>query len=175
MQTLERYRIRLDDVSSALSELEVEDVVTLRDVVLLLQRTEMVTPTAIHGLMTGEQVLLTDGQQLRDFSYVDDHVEALLRAAATTGLRPGAIYNIGTGRAVTVREALERIARIVDGPGRLEFGARPSRADDLRELIPDVSAARQDLGFEARVPFDEGVRRTLAWMRSGVTMGDGQS
>jgi len=55
------------------------------------------------------------------------------------------------------------------GPGRLMFGARPTRPDDLRELVPDVAAARRDLGFEARTPFADGLARTVAWARARLT------
>ncbi|OFW43697.1 MAG: hypothetical protein A3J29_14590 [Acidobacteria bacterium RIFCSPLOWO2_12_FULL_67_14b] len=126
-------------------------------------------PNAIEALLLGQDVALTDGGQLRDFSYVDDHVDAILRAATVAGLEPGAIYNVGTGRPTTVRAALEQVARLVGGPGRLMFGARPTRPDDLRELVPDVAAARRDLGFEARTPFADGLARTVAWARARLT------
>ena len=133
-----------------------------------------VLPAAIAGLIRGDEVALGDGGQIRDFSYVDDHVEAFVCAAVAEGLAPGAIFNIGTGNGVTVRDALERAAAIVGGPGRLAFGRKPARPDDLRELVPDVSAARQQLGFEARVPFDEGIRRTAASIRRALA-GEGAS
>ena len=124
-----------------------------------------VLPAAIAGLIEGRDVAVTAGTQVRDFSYVDDHVEAIVRAATVADLQPGAIFNIGTGIGVTVREALTRIQEIIGGPGRLQFGARAMRADDIQEMVPDVSAARNGLGFEVRTTFDEGVRRTAAFMR----------
>jgi nucleoside-diphosphate-sugar epimerase len=127
-----------------------------------------VLPFTMISLIKGEDVVLTDGLQLRDFSYVDNHVEAIVCAAAAQGLEPGAAFNIGTGQATTLRAALERVAALVGGSGRLLFGVRARRPDDLEELVPDITAARRDLGFEPRVPFDEGVRRTVAYLRRQI-------
>ena len=127
-----------------------------------------VVPTVIAGLIKGDQVALTDGHQLRDFSYVEDHVEAIICAATAPNLQPGAVFNIGTGRAMTLRTALERVAEIVAGPGRLVFDAKAARPDDLRHLCADVSTAARDLGFETRIPFDEGVRLTADFIRTSL-------
>lgn len=127
-----------------------------------------VIPSVVLGLLRGETVAVTEGRQRRDFSYVSDHVEALIRASVTDGLAPGAIYNVGSGVAVTLRETLERVAEAVGGAGRLDFGARPYRDDEIREMVPDVSAAARDLGFRAAVPFADGLARTVAWYRRHV-------
>lgn len=124
-----------------------------------------VIPQAVLGLLRGDVVAVTEGRQRRDFSYVSDHVEALIRASVADGLAPGAIYNVGSGVAVTLREALERVAKAVGGPGRLDFGARPYRDDEIWEMVPDVSAAARDLGFRSAVPFPDGLALTVAWYR----------
>lgn len=124
-----------------------------------------VIPSVISGLLRGEVVEVTGGRQRRDFSYVTDHVEALILALLTGGLGPGAIYNVGSGAGVSLRDALERVAAAVGGPGRLAFGARPYRDDEIWEMVPDVSAAARDLGFRAEVSFEEGLARTVAWQR----------
>lgn len=125
-----------------------------------------VIPSTIAGLLRGDEVAVTGGRQRRDFSYVADHVEALVLAATREGLAPGAIYNIGSGIAMTLREALEQVAAVAAGPGRLAFGARPYRDDEIWDMVPDVSAAARDLGFAARVSFEDGLRRTAAWYRA---------
>lgn len=125
-----------------------------------------VVPATIAGLLDGQDVALGDGTQVRDFSYIDDHVEAFVRAAVTRDLPRGAVFNIGSGHGVTIRFALERLATIVNGSGRLVFGARQPRSDDLQEMVADVTAARRELGFEVKTSFDEGIARTVAFMRS---------
>ncbi|MEW6320195.1 MAG: SDR family NAD(P)-dependent oxidoreductase [Acidobacteriota bacterium] len=125
-----------------------------------------VIPSVIAALQAGRTIELTEGRQRRDFCYVDDHVSALLAAGAATTLAPGAIFNIGGGHPTTLREALERVAAVVGGSGRLVFGARPMRPGEAEEMTADITAARRALGYEPGVPFEEGVRRTAAWMRA---------
>ncbi|MGE3191681.1 MAG: NAD-dependent epimerase/dehydratase family protein, partial [Vicinamibacterales bacterium] len=130
-----------------------------------------VIPHAIAGLLRGETVPLTSGRQRRDFSFVSDHVEAMVRAATAAGLEPGAIFNVASGRTVVLREALEAVAAIVGGPGRLDFGALPDRPGDVPDMTADVSEARARLGFVAEVPFESGIRATAAWVASRLAEG----
>jgi nucleoside-diphosphate-sugar epimerase len=124
-----------------------------------------VLPAVIAGLVEGREVAVTTGTQVRDFSYVEDHVRAIVLAATVADLEPGSIFNVGSGRGVTIRDALARAQEIVGGSGKVIFGARPMRGDDIQEMVPDVSAAKARLGFEVQTTFDEGVRRTAAFMR----------
>jgi len=124
-----------------------------------------VIPATIRGLIDGTDVAVTDGVQIRDFSYVGDHVEALIRAAAIERLEPGVIVNVASGHGMTIREALEIVQKVVGGPGRILFGAKPMRADDIMEMVADVSRAKQLLGFAVSTSFEEGVRRTVEYMR----------
>ena len=83
-------------------------------------------------------------------------------------VRNGSVYNIGSGRAVRVRALLQAIAKAVspESIDRIEFGARPYRADNPPEMYADRSAAERDLGFSATVPLEEGLRRTVAAYRA---------
>jgi nucleoside-diphosphate-sugar epimerase len=68
------------------------------------------------------------------------------------------VYNIAAGRPVSVRDLARVLAGILGVPDAVE--ARPPRPGDIRDSWADVSAARRDLGFAARVPLEEGLRRT---------------
>ena len=124
-------------------------------------RPERLIPFVIHGLLGGGRVSVTAGQQRRDFSYVDDHVSAFIAAATA------AIYNVGSGCPISVREVVERIARMIggDAPGRVDFGAAAPRADDRADRYADITAAKRDLGFVPSVSLDEGLRLTIGAMR----------
>jgi UDP-glucose 4-epimerase len=107
------------------------------------------TPT-IHG----------DGLQSRDFTYVTDVVQALRKAAATPGVS-GRVYNVGTGRAVTLLDLVAVLNRLSRSEMRPTHSA--ARAGDIRHSRADISRARCELGYEPGVTFEQGLERTLRW------------
>lgn len=106
-----------------------------------------------------------DGLQSRDFTYVGDVVQALMKAAAVPGVS-GRVYNVGTGRRVNLRELLAALNRLMDKDVAPEF--HPPRPGDIRHSCADITAARRDLGYEPVFSFEEGLSRTLEWYRSGA-------
>ena len=103
-----------------------------------------------------------DGEQSRDFTFVDDIVRLNL-LAADSPRAPGNVYNGGTGSRHTLNEVwalLEKIERVEIPP---TYG--PPRAGDVKHSQADLTSARRDLGYEPRVSFEEGIRRTLQWYR----------
>jgi UDP-glucose 4-epimerase len=126
-----------------------------------------VIPQVIRALLRGEEVPVTAGEQRRDYTYVDDHVDALLRAATCALPRSGAIYNIGSGAVVTLRAVIESIAHAVGNGAlqRVRFGALPYRDTEVWEMCCCIDAARRDLGFAPRVSLEAGIERTVAWYR----------
>jgi UDP-glucose 4-epimerase len=103
-----------------------------------------------------------DGSQSRDFTYVANAVQALLKAAAAEGVS-GRVYNVGTGRSVTVLELVAALNRLLGAALAPVHG--PARAGDVRYSQADLTRTRQDLGYEPAVTFEEGLARTLEWMR----------
>lgn len=106
-----------------------------------------------------------DGAQIRDFLYVDDVVEALLRAALT-GDAVGAVFNIGHHQALSLLASAETIVRIA-GTGRVELVPWPSAraAIDIGDFVSDFGAARNVLGWQPRTSFADGVQRTVDFFR----------
>lgn len=102
------------------------------------------------------------GRATREFLYVDDAAEGILLAAELyDGPDP---VNLGTGRSISIRALVEMIARLTGFSGRIVWdGTRPD-GQPRREL--DVRRARELFGFEARMSFEEGLRKTIAWYRS---------
>jgi nucleoside-diphosphate-sugar epimerase len=109
----------------------------------------------------GGPVLLSAGLQKRDFTYVEDVADGLLRLAAACPA-PGEIVNLVTGVLTTVREFAEIAAQVLDiGPDRLRFGALAVRADEEMEHLPVANAKlRQLTGWAPPTSIIEGVRRT---------------
>lgn len=104
-----------------------------------------------------------DGLQSRDFTYVADVVQALLRAAEAPGVS-GRVYNIGTGRGVSLLELIGALNRLLGTTLVPKHG--PARPGDIRHSRADISRARRDLGYEPAVSFEEGLRQTLDWYRA---------
>src|SRR5688500_14949038 len=129
------------------------------------QRPDMAFHRFIDRCLAGEPVeLIGDGRQVRDFTYVDDAVEATLAAAARG--RVGAIYNVGGGHPVEVRDAVALITELVGGPIVVEHSEPvPGEA---RRTACDGTLALRELGFAPRTPLGVGIARQLEHM-AGIT------
>jgi UDP-glucose 4-epimerase len=103
-----------------------------------------------------------DGLQSRDFTYVGNAVQALLRAAETPGVS-GRVYNVGTGSSITVLDLVAVLNRLLGS--QLVPQHAPSRAGDVRFSRADISRARKELGYEPTVDFEDGIEQTLRWYR----------
>ena len=103
-----------------------------------------------------------DGEQTRDFTYIDNIVDLNLRAARADEAC-GTVYNGGTGGRVTITETWELLQRIEGVELAATHG--PPRQGDVRHSQADVTAAQRDLGYVPTVGLEEGLRRTLAWYR----------
>jgi UDP-glucose 4-epimerase len=121
-----------------------------------------VVPLFITAIAAGEPVtIFDDGDQSRDFTYVDNVVAANLLAADAEGAS-GRIFNVSAGAPSTVNELADTIGRLLDKP--VERRYLPPRPGDLRNSWADVSEARDALGFEPSVSLEEGLRRTAEFL-----------
>ena len=103
-----------------------------------------------------------DGLNSRDFDYVGNAVQALRKAAAAPAAS-GKVFNIGTGRSITLLDLLAAINRLT-GKNVVPKFAEP-RAGDVRLSCADISRARRDLGYSPEITLEEGLTRTLSWMQ----------
>ena len=125
-----------------------------------------VVPRFVMACLTGTAPEVHgDGEQSRDFTYIDDVVEAnLLAAVAPDGAR-GRVMNVGGGGEPTsVNRILEVVAGLTDAIP--EPTHTPSREGDVRRTEADVSLARRLIGYDPKVDIAEGLRRTVEWFRS---------
>ncbi len=124
-----------------------------------------VVPNFVAAACSGLQpVIYGDGLQSRDFTYVDNAVDANLKACDAPAAATGAAYNVACGSSVTLRELLIALGQVVGA--RLEPRYEASRAGDVRHSLASIDAATQQLGYRADVDLEEGLRRTVAWFRS---------
>jgi nucleoside-diphosphate-sugar epimerase len=140
-------------------------------------RPERLLPSVIQRLVSGQRVPVSAGDQLRDYSYVSDHVTAMLLAASCRLPRPVAVYNIGTGTPVTVRALIEMAAGEIgaDALRRVDFGAKPVGRHEPAEMYADISSIARDLGYAPAIDLREGLRRTVAAYRAGAVQDAGNA
>jgi UDP-glucose 4-epimerase len=125
-----------------------------------------VIPRFLAALTAGERpVIYGDGGQSRDFVYIDNVVDANLKAAVAGGAA-GKSFNIAAGCSVTLNEMLALVAGMLDVEANPHY--EPERAGDIRHSQADISLARANLGYEVSVPFEEGLRRTVASLVGGA-------
>lgn len=105
-----------------------------------------------------------DGLTSRDFTYIDNVVSANLLAAKAPSSVAGKIFNVATGRSVTLLEAYEAIKGIVGFDGHVKFG--PEREGDIKHSLADITRAERMLGYKVVTEFEEGLQKTIEWCRS---------
>jgi nucleoside-diphosphate-sugar epimerase len=110
-------------------------------------------------------VVFDDGRQSRDFTYVENVVEANVRAAVAPALA-GESVNIAAGAPRSVLDLLRAISSVFGYWLEPEF--RPARPGDIRDSHADITLARRLIGFEPIVGFEDGLRTTIDWLRRGT-------
>jgi UDP-glucose 4-epimerase len=117
-------------------------------------------------MLRGEQpTIYGDGEQSRDFTYIDNAVHAnLLAAAARAEKISGEVINTATGTRVTLNETFRILRELTGYKGEPAYG--PERAGDVRHSLADIAKAQQRLGYKPLVDFREGLRRTVEWYRA---------
>jgi UDP-glucuronate decarboxylase len=121
----------------------------------------VVSNFVVQALRGQELTLYGSGEQTRSFCYVDDLVEGLVRLmAADDRYEP---VNLGNPVEFTIKELAEQVSRIVGGEVKTVF--RPLPQDDPTQRQPDITRAREWLGWEPRMQLAEGLVRTVAYFR----------
>ncbi len=122
-----------------------------------------VIPRFVTALLSGTPpTVFGDGQQSRDFTYVENVVEANLGASEADGIA-GRFFNVACGGRYTLLELLGKIREILGSA--IEPVHEPPRAGDVRDSQASIEAAEQGFGYRVAVDFDEGLRRTVEWYK----------
>ena len=118
----------------------------------------------ISALLSGERpVIYGDGEQSRDFTYIDNVVAANLNAATSTGAS-GKVINVANGERVTLNQLLTELKELT---GKQDVTAEylEPRVGDVRHSLADITMAREFLGYESKVDLREGLKRTIDWWK----------
>jgi UDP-glucose 4-epimerase len=143
------------------------DVVVLRyfSVYGPRQRPDQVIRIFVHNVLVGKPVrIYGDGEQTRDFTYVDDAVEATLLAAEVDEA-DGMVINVGSGRRISINGLIEEISRSMGIEGETDHVHEEASPGDFPHTLADVSLARRVLGYEPRLDLREGLGEFIEWLR----------
>jgi len=116
-------------------------------------------------MLRGEQpVIFGDGEQSRDFTYIENAVSAnLLACTAPAAQCAGRVFNVATGRRITLNETVETLKKLTGYKGEVKYG--PERGGDIKHSLADITLAQEHLGYQTLVDFEEGLRRTVEWYK----------
>ena len=119
-------------------------------------------------MLAGEQpTIYGDGEQSRDFTYIENVVGAnLLAAAASADKVSGKVMNVATGERFTLNQTFAILREFTGYKGEPAY--EPSRQGDIRDSLADITLARELLGYKPSVDFREGLRRTVEWYRASA-------
>jgi nucleoside-diphosphate-sugar epimerase len=129
------------------------------------QEGSMLIPSAIHDLLTKKEFRMTAGEQLRDFTYVDDVVEAFLRIAMLKHGN-GEIVNVGTGSPCKVKDVIDLIQKHIGGNAAILRGAIPYRKGEGMESYCNIEKIKRLTGWSPKVSLEEGLQTTVAWYKN---------
>ena len=118
-----------------------------------------------RGLVCGERVATSTGEQVRDFLHVDDVAGAF---AAIAGWGVTGIVNIGAGQGVTVRRVIDLVAAEAGRPDLLDVGALPLRPGEPPEIVASTRRLNEEVGYVPQIALEEGLAATVAWWREHV-------
>lgn len=119
-------------------------------------------------MISGEQpTIFGDGEQSRDFTYIDNVVHANLLAAEAPAARvAGQMMNVATGARITLNETFRILGELTGYQGEAAYG--PARAGDIHDSLADIRLAGELIGYKPIVDFREGLRRTVEWYRESA-------
>ncbi len=119
----------------------------------------------IMQMLRGEQpTIFGDGETSRDFTYIDNAVEAnLLACKAPANQAAGQVFNVATGTRITLNQAFKSLQGMTAYSGQPRY--EPERKGDIKHSLADISKAQAGLGYNPKVNFEEGLRRTVEWYR----------
>ncbi|MBI2682397.1 MAG: SDR family oxidoreductase [Acidobacteriales bacterium] len=117
-------------------------------------------------MLRGETpTIFGDGEQSRDFNYIDNCVQVnLLAASAPASEVAGKVFNVATGHRFSLNQTVDILRKLTGYKGEVRYA--PEREGDIKHSLADITLARKHMGYDPAVDFEEGLRRTVAWYKT---------
>ena len=126
------------------------------------QRPDMAIHNFIRAIFKGDEITIYgDGTQTRDFTFVDDAVEANVLAAKANNDLLGEVFNVGGGSRISVNELINEIEKIMEKKAKIKYIEK--QKGDVRDTLADVSKANKELKWMPKVKIEEGLRKFVEW------------
>lgn len=135
------------------------------------QSARALIPAAVRAALRDEDFPLTPGEQQRDWVYIDDVVEAILRVATQEAIVDETI-EVGSGHIAAVSKVVEQAYRYVDGSGKPLIGVLPARPGEVQRQAANVDRTAELIGWRAKATLEEGLWETIRWERQQLTNAD---
>ena len=130
------------------------------------QGSQRFLPQIITGCLNNKTFPVSEGNQVRDFCYVQDVVRAIFYCLNSTVCN-GEVLNIGSGNPITIRQVVETVKHLLNG-GQPLYGEIPYRTDECLKLYPDISKAMNLLDWKPAVSLEQGLSRTIQWFKDAT-------
>ena len=121
-------------------------------------------PQIINGCLNNIEFKTSEGKQLRDFCYIDDVIEAMIKAAVLPQSK-GNVINIASGTPVMIKDVIQKVMLFTDG-GKPMWGAHPYRVGENMQLYADISLAKNLLHWKPQVSLDVGLKKTIEYYKA---------
>lgn len=121
-------------------------------------------PQIIKGCLNNSEFKTSEGKQLRDFCYIDDVIEAIIKAAALPQSK-GQVINVASGTPVMIKDVIQKVM-LFTGGGKPMWGAHPYRVGENMQLYADISFAKNLLHWEPQVSLDVGLKKTIEYYKA---------
>jgi len=123
----------------------------------------------IKELLEGRSPKITHAEQLWDYIYIDDVVDAILKLIEKDGIH--GVFNLGSGKSIQLREIIEKIKKIMDVDIDIQYGAVPYREDQIMHLEADIEKISSQIDWVPMVGIDDGLEKTVNWWKSTLETG----
>lgn len=121
-----------------------------------------IIPYTILNALDGKEIDITSGTQLRDFVYLDDVIDAFLKAKDDT-VSGGSVFNIGSGESTSILDVVNKLLEMMDHPVEVNPGAVETRNDEIQIIEADISQAKEILNWEPRTSLQDGLQVCIEW------------
>ncbi len=130
-----------------------------------MQKPIRLIPYLITNLLMGKPVPLTKGEQKREYNHVSDLISVIAKILPRTDTY-GDVFNVGSGKSISIREVAKMIGNMLGGTHLLNFGELPYRENEIWDMRSSTEKLRERIGWSSQISLEEGLEQTVEWYRA---------